>query len=70
MNMAKDMVLGFNPLFDSMQQVHTSSPIATISFVTKAQRRTVGHQNIRVWGDVVPFVQTFLAPLRGWWLVG
>ena len=48
MNMAKDMVLGFNPLFDSMKQVHTSSPIATISFVTKAQWRTVGHQNIRV----------------------
>ena len=70
MNMAKDMVLGFNPLFDSMQQVHTSTSIATISFVTKPQRRTMGHQNICVWGDVVPFVQTFLASLRGWWLVG
>ena len=56
MNMTIHVILGLDPLLNTMQQVHTASPHSGAGQVAKSQRRTVGNQDIRIVRYQVPFI--------------
>lgn len=63
-NVSIHVILGLDPVLDTLQQVNTASPDPCTAEVPEAKRRTVSDENIRVLGDQVPLPQTFLSSLE------
>ena len=63
-NVSIHMILGLDPVLDTLQQINTASSDPCTAEVPEAKRRTVSDENISVLGDQVPLPQTFLSSLE------
>ena len=64
MNMTIHVILGLDPILNTVQEVNTARPHPGAGQVAKAQGWTVSNQDIRIVRYQVPFVQTRLSPLQ------
>ena len=63
-NVPVHVILGLDPVLDTLQEGDTASSDPRAAEVSEAQRRTVSDEDIRVLGDQIPFPQTLLPSLE------
>ena len=63
-NVAEEVVFGFDPALDFLQQIHTASAYASATQVTVTRGRTVRYQEVRLLRDLPPLLGTLLTALE------
>lgn len=72
--MPKNMILGFDPLLNGIEQLQTACPASVGAQVPVAQGRAMGNEDVHAFRDEIPLVQTRLAsrevecPVAEFWL--